>query len=294
VYFYLAGLLLLLGDLALPAGRKFPGALLVALCLLLPGRAEARPGDAPDKAEAARQASAGLEAFAAGRDAEALQAFLRARVQSPDSPELLFDLGAASYRLGRFGRARELFARAAAEAGSPALRAKALYNQGNAASREGDAEAALALYEAALAVDPNDADSRANRDWLRERPRAEKPREEGDKAGDKPGQTPNPDAGGQGGKEGQGRAPAPQGRDDGSGREREAEDRPTPAAGDPDRPGSGQAAVPLASPQGREKAGEKRAAAPGGADDPILSRVPDLSGLPQAPGYGRPSVEKDW
>ena len=292
-YFFLAALVLFACDLALRPGRGASALLVLPLCLLAPTRATAGLWAGPDRGEAARQAQAGLEAFAAGRDDAALQAFLRARVQAPDSPELLYDLGTASYRLGRFARARELFARAAAGAGTDALRVKALYNQGNAAYRAGDADAAIASYEAALAVAPRDPDARANLDWLRARQQRKPPEGQGDKAGEKPKAAAEAKSGDKEGSEGKGNAPSPKGQDDGSGGERQDGRQPAPAADASGRPGPGEAVVPLAAPQG-EKAGEKRAATPGSADDPILSRVPDLPGLPETPGYGRPAVAKDW
>ena len=292
-YFFLAALLFFACDLALRPGRGASALLVLPLCLLAPTRATAGLWGGLDRGEAARRTQAGLEAFAAGRDDAALQAFLRARVQAPDSPELLYDLGTASYRLGRFARAREFFARAAATAGTDSLRAKALYNQGNAAYRAGDADAAIAGYEAALTVDPRDADARANLDWLRARQQQKPPEGQGDKAGEKPKTAAEAKSGDKESAEGKGNAPSPKGQDDGSGGERQDGRQPVPAADAPGRPGPGEAVVPLAAPQG-EKAGEKRAATPGSADDPILSRVPDLPGLPETPGYGRPTVAKDW
>lgn len=284
-FFYLAALLLLLGDLALTP--RVGAALLLSLGLAL-----AAPTRLPAADRAETFVARGLDAFAAGDDEAALQAFLRARVEAPDSPELLFDVGAVSYRLGRFARARELFARAAAAAQAPALRARALYNQGNAAYRDGDAAAAMACYEAALAVDPADADARANLDWLRARQAARPP--DDDKAGQDDsakGSTSGQD--GQGRADAPGRAPSPVGRDDGAGDEGQQAQEQAANPGRPDAAGTGRQAVPLAADKG-QKAGEKQALAPGGADDPILSRVPDRTGLPQATDYGRPTVEKDW
>lgn len=288
--FGLAGFALLLVDLASRPRRRA-----AILCLLALGAACPSPAQAwwnADRDRAGAATDQGLTAYAAGRDQDALDAFARARVFLPDRPELLYDLGVASYRLGRFDRARELFGRAAATA-TPPLRARALYNQGNAAYRLGDVDGAIALYEATLAVDPADADARANLDWLRRRKRSgqDAPQKEPGRSDQKHGNSPDPTAG-QGTADRPGQAPAPQGRDNGAGDEpRPGQAAATPrAAGDP---GPGQAAVPLAAPRG-QKAGEKRAAAAGRADDPVLSRVPDLVGLPQPPEYGRPAVEKDW
>lgn len=284
-FFYLAAFVLLLGELALTP--RVGAALLLSLGLAL-----AAPTHLPAADRAETFVVRGLDAFAAGDDGAALEAFLRARVEAPDSPELLFDVGAASYRLGRFARARELFARAAAAAQAPALRARALYNQGNAAYRDGDATAAMACYEAALAVDPADADVRANLDWLRARQATWQ--KDDDKVGqEEPAKGPSSGQDGQGRADAPGQSPAPVGRDDGAGDEGDASHEEAAAPGRPDTTGTDRQAVPLAADKG-QKAGEKQALAPGGADDPILSRVPDLPGLPRATDYGRPTVEKDW
>lgn len=285
--FYGAALILLLAELSVrPWSRKL-GVLLMGcgLALATPARLFAA---GPDEFVAR-----GLGAFAVGDDRAALDAFLRARVEAPGSPELLFDVGTASYRLGRFARARELFARAAAGADTPSLRARALYNEGNAAYRLGDVRGAMTCYEAVLALTPDDADARANLDWLRAR-RPAAGQKDAEKGGrDDPERTGNPQPGGQGQATAPGNAPAPVGRDGGAGREGEKSQEAAVAPGQPDTTGKGRQAVPLAAEKG-QKAGMKRAGTVGGAADPILDRVPDLAGLPEAPAYGRPTVEKDW
>lgn len=261
----------------------------MALCS--PALAGSRAGEGVDR---------GLAAYAAGRYGQARDAFLAARVWDPDRPEILFAIGAADYRLGRFEAARASFARAA-EAAAPGLRARALYNQGNAAYRLGDVDAARKLYEAVLALNPADADARANLDWLRNRPspppvQKDQKDQEGQK---KPGHgNPDPEAG-QGGKakDGEsGQAPSPLADprgDDGQGGDRNKRQTAAGAA-DPDLSDDPAApAVAVPAPEG-EKIGEKRAATAGAASDPILDRIPDLPGLPEPPVYGRPAVEKDW
>jgi Ca-activated chloride channel family protein len=289
-WFLWAGFGFLLLDLGLsPAGRAAILLLPVLWALSGPALAGNRAGEGVDR---------GLAAYAAGRYREARDAFLAARVWDPDRPEILFAIGAADYRLGRFEAARDAFARAAGAA-APGLRARALYNQGNAAYRLGDADAAIKLYEAVLALDPTDADARANLDWLRSR-QAPPPAGQDDKDGlKKPGSgNPDPEAG-QGGKTQDGKsgqAPSPRAGtegDDGRGGDRD-EGQATAGVADPNREADPAApAVPVPAPEG-EKLGEKRAATAGAASDPVLDRIPELPGLPEPPVYGRPAVEKDW
>ncbi|KHK00860.1 tetratricopeptide repeat protein [Desulfovibrio sp. TomC] len=283
--FLAAGIALLLCDMLLApvAGRLLP---VLALIVLAAGPALAA-------SSAAEKTGQGLTAYARGDYPAARAAFLAARARDPDDPTILYDIGATSYRQGRFTDAHAAFDRAAGLA-APPLAAKARYNQGNAAYRLGDVPGALAAYEAALALDPNDADARANLDWLRANPTPPTPPKTGDKPDERrPGQSPdgqNDPAQAQSGQ-----APSPQGTDDGSGQQT-APDQPPQPGPPPDMadPAKTQEAhVPVAGPDG-EKGGPRRANSPGAADDPILDRIPDLPGLPVAPVYGRPTVEKDW
>ncbi|EFL52446.1 Ssl1 domain protein [Solidesulfovibrio fructosivorans JJ]] len=285
---YAAGLALLVLDLLLVPLGKGGGAAVLAVAVLGATALPARAGD-----PAAKDVSRGIAAFAADDAATALEAFLAARVWRPDSPEILYDIGTAYYRLGRFDEAGRMFARAAS-AGSPALQARALYNQGNAACRQGDAEGAGRLYAASLAVDPSDAEAKANLEWLRSG--ADPCRKGGQDAGEpgsKPGRTQDAAAGGEGKADAPGKAPAPVGQDDGSGK-REGPDGPAASAdAPPSAEKEGPANAPVSGASG-QKAGEKRARSAGKLGDPVLDRVPDLTGLPTPPLYGRPSVAKDW
>jgi len=280
------GLLLLAGGL-FDGRRRHPATLVLGLlCLTWPA--------APARAESAETAvTQGIRALAEGRYEAARDRFLAARVRRPDAPVILFDLGTAYYRLGAFDRALQAFDRAARTA-TGALRGQALYNQGNAAYRLGRADQARSLYQAALALLPQDADVRANLDFLRTRPRRpatatgrpdQPPSSGGPPATAETGQTTRP-----------GQAPASQGHDAGTGREDAAPNAPQPPMAGP-AGSSGQdatAAVPLAAAQGMA-GGIRRARPDDRPGEPLLWKVPDLPGLPlPTPVYGRPNVEKDW
>jgi Ca-activated chloride channel family protein len=285
---YAAGLALLLLDVLLvPAGRSVLAAvLLLGLCVPV-----VRAAHAADTA--GEHVTRGIEALAAGDAAAALDAFLAARVWRPQSPEILYDIGTAYYRLGRFDDAARLFARAAASAPS-ALRARALFNQGNALCRQGDAQGAAQLYQAALASDPADADAKANLDGVRgpDHPCAGEKQDDAGAAGKKPGETPDPAGDGEGRADAPGQAPAP--ADDGAPQDGKARpEGPALDAAAAQDAGQGPADVPVPGAVG-QKAGEKQARTAGKLGDPVLDRVPDLTGLPAPPQYGRPSVEKDW
>ncbi|WP_043600949.1 vWA domain-containing protein [Solidesulfovibrio magneticus] len=271
---------LLLADLALPPGRRLAGLLLLA-SLTLAGPAEAAT-------TAGEQNARGLAAAARGDGQDALAAFLAARARDPDDATILFNIGVAYYRLGRFAESLAAFDRAAAGP-DKALAAKARYNQGNAAWRLHDRGRAMAAYEAALILDPADADARANLDWLRTNP---SPAPDQDGAPDPDRAGASPDGQGPATDQGNGQAPAPMPGDDGQGETKPSGETASPTPG---RAGdkAAEARLPVAGRDGEETR-QRRANAPGAADDPVLGRIPDLVGQPVAPVYARPTVEKDW
>jgi Ca-activated chloride channel family protein len=269
---------LLLADLALSPGRRLAGlTLLASLALAGPAGAATSAGE---------QNARGLAAAARGDGQSALAAFLAARARDPDDATILFNIGVAYYRLGRFADALAAFDRAAAGP-DKALAAKARYNQGNAAWRLHDRDRAMAAYEAALILDPADADARANLDWLRTNP---SPAPDQDGAPDPDRAGASPDGQGQATDQGNGQAPAPMPGDDG-----QDETKPSGETAAPGRAGdkAAEARLPVAG-RGGEETRQRRASAPGAADDPVLGRIPDLVGQPVAPVYARPTVEKDW
>jgi Ca-activated chloride channel family protein len=287
----LAGFALLAVDLLVVPLRlaRFGALLLLVLAL---GRAS----PALAGSSAAEKVARGLAALERGQNDQARDAFLAARARDPDGPAILFDLGTAYYRLGRFDLAQDAFDRAA-RASLGRLRAAALYNQGNAAFRRGDSEVAVALYQAALAEDPADADARANLQFARSHPpspspeHASLPDEPRDATG--PGDAPSPDSQGVG-RDGQ--APPAAGPDQGQGPS-ETPSPGAPVATTPQavgQPGPDTAVVPLAGKEG-VTGGPKRTTPDDKAIETRLDRVPDLPGLPLLnPGYVRPTVEKDW
>jgi tetratricopeptide (TPR) repeat protein len=102
--------------------------------------------------------------YAAGQYAEAHEGFKRALERSP-GPALEHNAGVALYRMKRYEEAAKRFR--AAQAGSPGLRQRSLYDLGNAYVRmsedspdkETPLKQAVEAYEQALLLDP--ADKRA-------------------------------------------------------------------------------------------------------------------------------------
>lgn len=165
-----AGLVLLVGS-ALISERKRParrkaGAAVLAGCALL--------GLMPTAAVAK---NSGVEAYEREDYKGAMDEFGRQLKRMQESEALHFNLGAAAYKAGDFGKALEAFAKAVTSA-DPQLRAAAEYNLGNtlfqrgAAAQEPDKKKrewndALQHYEQALQVEPQNKNAEHNRDVVR-------------------------------------------------------------------------------------------------------------------------------
>ncbi len=126
---------------------------------------------------AAEAKNRGVEAYEREDYPGAMKEFSRQLERQKNSEALHFDLGAAAYKAGDFGKALEAFARAVTSP-DPQLRAAAEYNLGNTLFQRGavlpDKERkvrewkdALQHYEQALKVAPQNKDAEYNRDVVR-------------------------------------------------------------------------------------------------------------------------------
>jgi tetratricopeptide (TPR) repeat protein len=102
----------------------------------------------------------GAELYKQGKLEEALAAFTEAQVESPDAPEIHYNIGNVLFRLkeldGALGEYR------AASRGTPDVAKRSQYGTGNALYRRENFEAAVAAYKAALKIEPNDIEARQN------------------------------------------------------------------------------------------------------------------------------------
>ncbi|MFH1708068.1 MAG: hypothetical protein ABIF71_09130 [Planctomycetota bacterium] len=119
--------------------------------------------------------AAALQEYTAGWFQAAADQWRDAEVAAPEDAVLLFNRGAATYRLGAFKEGAEFFMRAAQAAPDDGLERAAWFNCGNAQTEQARSLAetdlqgavdllgtAVAAYRSVLATDPEHADARHN------------------------------------------------------------------------------------------------------------------------------------
>ncbi len=122
----------------------------------------------------ARAKNAGIEAYERQEYKEADAHFTKQLKRLPDSQALHFDIGAAAYKAGDFGKALDAFSKAITSP-DPQLHAAAEYNLGNTLYQRGAVQKekepkirewknALQHYDQALNVQPENRDAKFNRD----------------------------------------------------------------------------------------------------------------------------------
>ncbi len=99
---------------------------------------------------------------------EALQQFLDAQVELPNDPALRFNVGNTYYKMNNYQEAEKAFSACTALHVDPALQQKAFYNLGNCAYKQGKLEAAVAYFQKAVELDPQDTDAKANLEFVRQ------------------------------------------------------------------------------------------------------------------------------
>jgi Ca-activated chloride channel family protein len=120
-----------------------------------------------------------LEAYDNGQYQTALEAYEQLLEKNPDDPRLSYNLGTTAYQAGDFPRAAQAFTNALT-APKLTLQQKGFYNLGNTLFRLGEATTDLAgksqlwsqatnSFQAALQLDPSDADAQNNLDYVRRR-----------------------------------------------------------------------------------------------------------------------------
>ncbi len=98
----------------------------------------------------------------------AIESYRKVQLKNPDSPEVLYDLGTALYKVDSFQEAAQDL-ETAGKTQDPKLKAQTLYNYGNAQYRLGNFEKAIESYKQALDINPDDKDAKYNLEFLQKK-----------------------------------------------------------------------------------------------------------------------------
>ncbi len=260
----------------------------------------------------------GVRAYRAEEYDRALNRFIEAQIESPDRPEILYNIGNAYYRTGDFESAADSY-RQALQSAEGSLRRQTLYNLGNAAFRLGRYDEAIEHFEAALALDASDDKARDNIAYVRKVKEAARQRQQPETPGD---QEQSGGDEGTGAETGEGRDGPEQTEDNsesaeagdeagGESENRQGQQGKTDGAAErPDTEGDDSAPAPI--PAGEEtgdESGEEMAAGAGEAEgegdetagqpgamgvERMLNRLKDEPGRAMMPPARKGRVERDW
>lgn len=118
-------------------------------------------------ASAAGRADEAEELYEREKYGEALSAYSDAQMEDPGNHLLQFNLGNAHYRLNDYESAQKSYL-GTANSPDPGLQARAFYNLGNTAYRQGKLDEAIEWYQRALDMNPDDEDAKFNLEFVRE------------------------------------------------------------------------------------------------------------------------------
>ena len=127
-------------------------------------------GDAPRAEEEkgkVEKADNPYTAFAKGLFGQALEFFVDQQIENPRDPKIMMNIGASHYKMKNYEEAENAF-RSAILNGDKPLRARAYYNLGNVAFRQGKLQEAIEYYQSALDHDPNETDAKFNLEYVRD------------------------------------------------------------------------------------------------------------------------------
>ncbi len=122
----------------------------------------------------------GREAFEKEDYPRALDAYTKAQLESPEKPEISYNLGNVQYKNGDFDAAIAHY-KSVLTSADRKLKQKARFNMGNAYFRKGDYDKAISEYEEVLKLDQTDDDARKNLAFtkkIRERKKEEPPKQD--------------------------------------------------------------------------------------------------------------------
>ncbi len=122
----------------------------------------------------------GAEAYNKGEYKKALDYYTKAQLDSPDKPEISYNLGNTQYKNGDFDASLAHY-NAALKTDNKSLKQKIRFNMGNAYFRKNEYDKSIKEYEEALRLDPSDDDAKKNIEFVKKMKDQKKQEQKNDK-----------------------------------------------------------------------------------------------------------------
>ncbi len=110
----------------------------------------------------------GISQYHEGGFKESVENFSSARTDHPEDSRIIYNLGNAYYKEGKFQEALQAYIQSALDEKNPDIKKKSIYNTGNAMVKLGKMEEAESVYKKVLALDPSDMDAKYNLEYVRQ------------------------------------------------------------------------------------------------------------------------------
>jgi len=251
----------------------------------------------------------GLNAYEEGEYQAALKHFTDAQLEKPEQADVLYNLGNAYYKAEDYDTALHYFQEAlkhqdALDTPDPSLRQKIYYNLGNTHFRKQTLDESLKHYEEALKIDPNDAPTRQNIEYVKkvkEQQEQQQQKQPGDQENKEDPKEESQKGENQQQEDGKG---SPSDEEKGKPDQNDSgEEEPKSSYGkemDEERQASGDNTDPKEPPETEPQSAQ---AASGESPDQTeqkkqaeraLNRLKDQPGRATMPRYGERDVERDW
>lgn len=257
-WFLFPGLVLLLAEAMLPAGRRSLSAILLISALAFWGL----PLGTAQAGIFSSSVGKGITAYEAKDYTEAKKQFIEAQIENPDDKRLYYNIGTAAYMNKEYEEALGLFAKAL-DAEDAGLRHNARFNLGNTHFQMGNMDEAIKEYEAVLKEFPDDQEARENLELARQKKQEEKEKQDQNKDSENQDQDKDKP------KDQENKSP----QDEKQGDKDQKNDSGTDQGSDPDKRQDQQAGESL---------------------DNMLNRLEDKPGSAMIPFLQEGTIEKDW
>ena len=124
----------------------------------------------------------GVELYQKQKYNQASKKFYKAHQEKPNDPKISYNLGNSLYKQGDYEKALQNYSRLIEQKPDSSMNQNTNYNMGNVLFRMNKLEESIVAYKKALELDPSDMDSKFNLEFVREKIKKNKKKQNQDKS----------------------------------------------------------------------------------------------------------------